>query len=254
MSEDDKWGARVIEQIFSIWITPEVERRKSEGRLAKDFVLWAAQVVFNVGQKPMVRLNEEIKALLTVKVDRVVQPGDPVVWSDLNDIHDIQLSAADPNAGHITIVKSGRGWQSVFDSRYNAERANECLDAAQEFFSTASEALQAGRLRAFAENLFGATELAVKAKLLTVPDEQILKSRKHGIIAGKYNRWVKWGNTARENAKLLKRLMDLRSHARYVDGEFTLEADEAGEMLNQAEKLLEEAASRIPPRRRAPSS
>lgn len=241
---------RTLMQAFEVWINPEVERRRAEGRVAVGFVVNAAQIVMNVGKQPVVRLNDEVK--LVVKVPPLAKPyrfGDLVKWSEVTEI---ALGPDDVNAGHMTVIRNGGEWLLAFDFRYNAEKANDCLDVAKEFLETAKQALEHGRLRPFAENLFGAAELAVKAKLLTMPDEEILKTKKHGLVAGKYNRWVKHGNARSENAKLLNRLGNMRSSARYLDGSFALATKDAQEMLAQAEKLFEDATARVPARRRRP--
>jgi uncharacterized protein (UPF0332 family) len=251
-AEESPWG-RTLEHAFEIWINPEVERRRGHGRLPAGFVVLAAQVVMNVGKAPVVRLNEEVR--LVVKVPSPEEPfkvGDavPINWDEVAEVH---LGPDDENAGHMTLIRDRNRWLLSFDFRYNAERANDCLDAAREFLGAARDSLQANRLRVFAETLFGATELAVKAKLLTMPDPEILKTKKHGMVAGKYNRWANLGNADVENAKLLNRLSNMRSLARYVGGPFSLTSGEAANMLAQAEKLLDEAEARVPARRRWPS-
>jgi hypothetical protein len=249
MTDDNSAWRETVRHAFEIWFDPEVERRRVAGQLGQDFQVWAAQAVMNVGQPTVVRLNEEIKALLKVKLDRDVTKGDPALWSDLKDIQDLELGSTDANAGHLTVIRSGPGWFLAFDFRYNANRANDLLDAAREFAKTAEEAWLAERLRAFAENLFAAVELAVKATLLTLPDEDLLKTKRHGVISGKYNRWAKVGNAEKAHAKLLNRLAELRDAARYVSRPFTLSPDEGNGMLEGARSILADAELRIPARR-----
>jgi hypothetical protein len=82
-------------------------------------------------------------------------------------------------------------------------------------------------MRAFVDTPFSATELMAKGTLLTLPDENILRSKKHGYIASQYNWWGKMGNTDPRYVKLLNRLWSLRGSARYLDKDFALSAVEA---------------------------
>jgi hypothetical protein len=127
----------------------------------------------NLDQARVVRLNEEVKAVMLVKVHDTAKPdmgpGKPVYWDQIEDISDIQITEHDPNAGHVTLVGAPDGrWLVVFDFRYNTERVREVVLAADEFLNAPSFAAKQGYPRAFAENLFAAADRsaleAVKAE------------------------------------------------------------------------------------------
>jgi hypothetical protein len=108
-------------------------------------------------------------------------------------------------------------------------------------------------MRAFAENLFGATELMAKGLLLMLPDKNILRSKKHEYLSSQYNWWGKMGSADPRYVNLLNRLSNLRGSARYLDKDFSLSQDEAKEMLNTAEDMYETLRNSTPQRYRLSS-
>ena len=52
-------GERLLKQALDLWINPEIERRRKDGRIPRGFAIKAAQVIMNVGKPLEVRLNEE---------------------------------------------------------------------------------------------------------------------------------------------------------------------------------------------------
>ncbi len=162
--EDDRADAnrRTMEDVFRIWINPEVERRQEAGLVTTPFPLEKAQVVLNVDQPVQIRLNDEVKAIMKVDLQeeskRDLKRGQPVLWDMVKSIVDVQLTDEDPNAAHITMIAIlGRGWWMHFDFRYNTARVRDTIEAAEQFLAAAEFAGGQAHRRAFAENLFAAT-------------------------------------------------------------------------------------------------
>src|SRR5262245_351669 len=115
-SEEDSTFRTTLNQVFELWVTPEVQRRQAAGTLPKPFGFRCAQVVMNVGAgAPEVRLNDEVKAVMLGKPRRKdLKKGDAVYWDDLSSIDGIELTDADPNAGHVTIIRHEGKWFMQF--------------------------------------------------------------------------------------------------------------------------------------------
>jgi hypothetical protein len=238
---------RTVDDVFRIWITPEVERRQAAGLVPKPYGLAKAQVVLNVDRPVQVRLNDEVRAVMLVdvadEVKQTLQRGQPIAWDAINSITDVRLTEDDPNAAHITmIVVPGRGWGMFFDFRYNAARVAETIDAAGQFLATAEFSARQGYGRSFAENLFSATELTAKAMLLMLPFPELLTSKKHAAVASKLNQFGRHPqNVDRRFVDLHNELGRMRGEARYVAGTVAWTDDE----MNQKAAVVRTALDRV---------
>ena len=247
----DDFGNVVLRQALELWINPEIERRMADRRVSERFELVAAQIVFEVGQTPAVRLNEEVRAVARFIAGRALAKGEPVMVDDLAGLEGVELTDEDPNAGHLTVLRVRDGWGVAFDFRYNAERIAAHRQTAREFLDTARFALEGDRLAAFNENLYAAVELMAKGSLLTSPDEVLLKVRKHGYVAAQYNLHRKLGNVDPRFATLLNDLLARRKSARYAEDELRVDSGDARDELAVAEEMYEDLVARTPTR--APS-
>jgi hypothetical protein len=243
-------GERLVQQAFDLWINPELDRRRAAGGLSADFSLYAAQIIINVGIAPITRLNDEVMGVVRGVAARPIEKGENVSCHDLLDIHHVELTSEDANAGHMTLLLQKGRWFVEFDFRYNAQRIADTVEAAREFLDAARFCSERGYVRAFCENLFGATELLAKGTLLMLPDEKILSSKKHDYVASHFNRWGKYGNTDPRYVGLLNQLGRLRSSARYVSGDVNLTATEMSEMLTVAEEMFTKLRDQAPTRSR----
>jgi uncharacterized protein (UPF0332 family) len=240
-------------QVFDIWANPEIERRKRAGSIPQNFVPWAIQIIMDMDGTEQVRLNEEVQGALRRRPNSDIPDSGTINIAEfhtiVSEIEGFELTDKDPpNAGHITLIRHLRGFFIAFDLRYNAERIGEHILAAREYLDMATMALDKRIIRPFIANLHIATELSAKALLLTHPDKELLKSKKHNMTQGKYNLYAKQGNTEQRFAQLLNRLADLRNPARYPSGRFQIDENEAGEMLNTAEDMYKTLLAKAPSR------
>jgi uncharacterized protein (UPF0332 family) len=248
---DQNIAQALADQALAYWINPEIEVRRQRGEIHDDFVLFGAQIIFDIDRpEPEVRLNEQVRAVALVRATHAIAHGEAVTHDDIAEIEDIELTDADPNAGHITIVFGHpNGWVLSFDLRYNAGRIAEHIDAAQEFIDSATESME--RPRAFVESLWSAVELMAKAFLIVVPDKDLLTSRTHGIIHSRFKQARKLNRVESRYADLLNRLTGLRRKARYPSGAFSIERAEIDDMLATAQEMLHELRDRSPKRQAA---
>jgi hypothetical protein len=57
---------RLLKQVLKIWVYPEIERQIKRGRLQQPFSLYAVQIIsFTDGRENIIRLNEEVKGLIS---------------------------------------------------------------------------------------------------------------------------------------------------------------------------------------------
>lgn len=221
----------LLHRVFDLWIDPEVERRQSLGLLPEDFRLRAAQVILNVGAAPEVRLDEEVRAKAKIKPARPIEAGDIVRAVDVDEYVAVELTDVDPDAGHVTVLRHQDGWSITFDFRYNAARVALVLDASREFLACAQFALAAGHERAATDNLFSAVELMAKADLLKLHDTGLLSSVKHSYVAHQFNRLGHTGTIEVGYLRLLNRLRDLRTPARYPPSSHKAAREELQQLL-----------------------
>lgn len=248
-ANDPKMGDSLMQQALNLWIKPEIERRRQSGQIPSNFALTAAQIVMNVDAPLEVRLNQEVKIALMFHATKPIAPGEAFVFDDNIQIDGIELTNADPNAGHVTLFKTGQTWQIKFDFRYNANRCSEVLSLANEFLHAAAVSLRRGNVCAFVDNLYSATELIARAELLLIPDKSILGPKAHAVVHDKYNMWGKLGNTDEAHVKLLNRLSNLRKPARYgPKSRLALKPDEPQSMLKTARKMMKRVSSLVPKR------
>lgn len=244
-SDESGMGQAIFEQVTNLYVRPEVERRRAAGTVPEEFDLWAVQIVMNVDAPVGVRLNDEAKYIAEVKVARPVQRGEAVRVKDVDELKHIELTDDDPDAGHITMIRTAGHWAIQFDFTYNSGRAHQTLDVAKDFLESAREAVAAGRQRVAVDNLYSAVELAAKATLLPHPDKTLFSSKTHGLVSRKFNRWAKLGNTDQRFADLLNRLGQLRPRARYGLGSLALAEGELEGMLAVAKEMIAQGRERV---------
>lgn len=248
-AEPGDLGPAVFEQILELFIRPEVERRRAEGRLADGTSLQAAQVICFPDARPnLVRLNEEVRAIAKVKLKDGVskKEKDPVFADEIAGYETVLLpETEDPDCGHATMLRLGGRWFVVFDFRYNRGRSRVLLARARQFLETAAHALERQSWSPFVYNLFTTAELAAKAELLSLPDPGLLKARKHNAVKSRLNRWARLGNVDTAHSSAFNRLTDLRSAAAYSMAEFSLDDEAANELHGAVVDLVQLVAARV---------
>jgi hypothetical protein len=244
----EEGSQRLLKQVFDIWLTPEIERRRSTGKLSDYFQVRKAQVVFEMDAPVTVRLNEEVRAIWTVRATRAIAKGESVSVGDFSEIVSVDLTDNDPNAGHITILLHQGTWWITWNTRYNAGRISDSIAAATEFLTAARSAMGRHHFRAFTDNLFSAVELLAKAELFSTSDKQLLHAKTHSFVKGRFNHLTKWDDVQTDFAKLLNQLESMREQAKYGFKPYTLSVHEAHSLVCRAEKMFESVTSRAPRR------
>lgn len=240
---------RAFNDILQIYVLPEIRLRREKGEISGKYVLTAAQVLLSGGgQKVVVRLNDEVKIMSKVKLKDGLNKkvGSVVSMNEISEIGFFQLpDEEEPNFGHISLIRLGDSWYFGFDARYNKGLARKHLSVAKQFYQSGKTMYQQKLWSPFIDNLFSAAELLAKSELLLMPDEKFAKRASHGTIKAKYNQFVNIGNADPEYAKALNNLGALRSRARYVTGDLQISDDEAVDILNVVQEMIEYIEPRL---------
>src|SRR5687767_9097853 len=110
---DKDTSDRILENAFKLWFGPEAERRINAGTLAPNARIWAAQVLMEVGSAPIVRLNDELDGLFHVRPaegSTLPEVGSEMAFASIDEIEGITLTDEVPNAGHLTVVFTRKGY------------------------------------------------------------------------------------------------------------------------------------------------
>jgi len=214
---DETIKQRVFQQVMDIFIIPEIERRRKEGKIKDGTGITKMQIVFSLDKgSNEIRLNEEVKAVAKAKINRSINKDEIVYEIDIDAIEKIELTDEDVNCGHITLLLFKNNWIISFDFRYNKERVKNHIDASKEFYETAVDSLDKSRTRAFYENAFASAELLAISVLLTLPSKEILECRNHKKRLSQFKDWADLGNVKMEFSTTLSGLSELRDSARYL--------------------------------------
>jgi hypothetical protein len=239
---------RTLQQMFELYIHPEVARRQAAGTAPTPMPLVSAQVLFK-GNAVEVRLNSEVKGAMKIRLPggKPMVPGEPVYLHEIEAIERYELLAEDRDHGHFTAILRGQEWFLLFDFRRNQGTASQLVSKAKEYVAAARLAQRAELWGPFCDNLFSASELLAKAQLIVHVLDSDTKS--HGQIHAKLNNWGRLGNARRDFVALFNRLAGDRGEARYKattmgrpndDEQMVRVVEEESTRLQQAFSTIEE--------------
>ena len=241
---DEEARRRTLSQVIDLFVTPDIERRRSAGTLEGSVDLFGFQVVWTRGGSapPEVRLNSEMRVI--ARMQGPLAPGTKVgdLFSPDENMKVDAIHLAEEEAGtfaHFSALRVANRWYYTFDFRYQQEAARKHVAAAEEFWATADGAFGNKQLRAFVDNAFSAAELVTKSDLLLL--SQIGEGRlSHNVVR---NVAEKFFHLAPLHA-LVERLSALRLEARYLLSEFKPDERELAEMHDALAEWIERARAR----------
>jgi len=240
MENDSLMAKRLIEQTLTNWVNPELEKRKSEGKITGDFNLKSAQVIFTIGGPNIVRINEEIRAVVKAKINRPIKKGELIFGKDVENIESFRLVDEEKDFGHITIIHLSKGWFVGFSFIYDVTKSKELHSIAIEFMRSAQVDLEAKRYRSFVELASIAAENLAKARIYLLPDDEIRKAKTHKVIRNKVNSYARTNSVIKTDQKdVFNELMKLRDVARYRP-DFILDDKKAKDMFEALSGLSKE--------------
>ena len=180
----DQTGVKnFLSNIFTLWLTPEIELRRKNNSLKSGFSLNKAQIIFTVDGKKIIRLNEEIKALIKTNLRKVDDMRIDI--SNINEsIERLDRIEEEEDFGHVTILKIRELWVIAFDFRYGISSSGQFFGLGLEFLKASKFSNENRLYQAAASNLFFAMENFMKARFLLYPDAIKRKSKTHRELSG----------------------------------------------------------------------
>jgi len=81
------------DQIYNMWIKPELDKRKADGLIEKDFRFTKCLITFPKDSNPVVKFNQEAQFTVLMKVflRESKNKGDPINIDEAEDIADVEL-------------------------------------------------------------------------------------------------------------------------------------------------------------------
>jgi hypothetical protein len=249
MSFDQETAGNLFNHVMEIWVNPEIERRKRENAIPKDYEIDRIQVIVKPNDVPSVRFNEEVKIIAIARFKPGVKKniiGEPVHYDEIKQIIKLEMTEDDdPNYGHLTMVLFQKGWMIGFDFRTNKKLAHDRYTVGIDFLRAAEILLEKYLLRPFVDVLFSAVELFVTAQLFVMAEQKYIVKPRHPSTSLKYNQFINLGNYKSDFKELFNKLNGLRDKARYLKGEPNLSVETAKIMLQTAQELSDYTKKRI---------
>ncbi len=234
-----------FENLWDLFVLPEVQKRLDAGNLTEPVVITAVQIILPPDDAPaQVRLNDEVKAYAVPRYKPGISKaaGEPVYSHELEALRDITLTDdEEPDAGHLTGLWLDNGWTVRFNFRRNRGLARKHLEAAEQFYRSAEFAAGNGDWRAFADNAFSAAELAAKALLLTMGDRELREKGSHRKVHARYNLFGQLGNADSTHRDTFNKLAQLRPRARYIEGDVSVAQEDARGHLETLREMIDGA-------------
>lgn len=244
---EQDFSENIFKSFNDIFFNPEIERREKSNEIQPDFQLIAAQVIFFPnGEKPIIRLNNEVKA--TVKVKNGVNTNDNNYWASSEDVEKIIFDDKEfQDCGHATMILFTDGYQLSFDFRYNIETCKKHLQIAEQFLATAEYSYNNKYFSAFIDNSFSTIELLAKSKLLLAINKNMYGKTNHNAIKTEFSKYHMNipEEFEMEEKNLLNRLSKLRSNARYLNGEFDYTTIDLENILKTLKKMYNQLIIKI---------
>ncbi len=237
---DESFANSLLNQFTLLWITPEIQKRKDEGKLPQNFILEKAQVLFCLGSSPIIRLNEEVKVKILVKVNRNIKKGELVYAKDISDVAEIKNVDEEQEFAFLILVKIAGKVFMAFNFKHDISQSKGYLDIGISFLDSARGELTKNNMRQMVELLFISAENLVKARIYLFPDQRIRNVKRHGRTQQLVNFYAKTGKVIKTDQKdAFNRLIKLRDPARY-DLQFSLDQGEAQNLLSSIDNLSKE--------------
>jgi hypothetical protein len=236
---------RTLLQMFKLFVEPEVKLRVSRGAVSAPYEPQAVQVLFPEGKPPEVRLDKEVNFTVRATEPGKFKDDEPVSLSEIAPyVNASELEVADADAGHFTAVLLKDGWLMFFDFRRNKLKGSKLVELAEQYCTTADDALRQQYYGPAIDNLFSACELAAKARLITSAGMSSA-SKSHGKIRSEINLGSKLGNVDREFVDMFNQLARNREAARYEPGKHDLSTFIDAEMIAKARAEINDLKGRL---------
>lgn len=205
---DRDFGDNVLDQIFTLWVEPELARR---GRPLDRASVGSAVVLMAPGAPPHVLLDDEAPWVARVRAKRAIEAGEAVTSDDIdvNSLESLTPANLDPNTAWTGFVTFGPDRLIAFDFRRNRKTAADLLAQARKEHALGISLIRRWERCAGADHLHAAADAAVVAQQLLHADEPIADPAER---VREFRSFAQLGNVPAGHARCLDRLVELKSH------------------------------------------
>ena len=144
---DKEAAQNLFNQVHTLWVEPEIEKRRQEGRLSHDFKISKCLILLPQDQTPIVSFNEEIswtaKAVPASKEE--FTPNSDAYLHDIQRIEHVEPPTVDGvRAAFVFLFWRGYDWSIIcdFSPNWPSEEASAESDEAWVYGSVIAEYLQ----------------------------------------------------------------------------------------------------------------
>ncbi|HET6589194.1 MAG TPA: hypothetical protein VFG45_03410 [Candidatus Nitrosocosmicus sp.] len=240
--------AVMLTSLLEDFVYPYVFQKIRENRLPPNFRLTHAHFIMDTsGKCNQILFNEEVRFLVHVKLqqDEARKPNDPVHLKDIEDVLGLYPSKKNnPNAAHIMLFRTDKGWHLAFDFFYNKRQHLDKLKHSLQF-------LEAAKLT-FDENLQGpcvdlqysSIELAIQSIMLFDPKNNFENKKKsHPGTYVFFKEFIESTYIEKKYWDHYLYMKNLRSDGRYLNnirqGGFDMDPSLFTEHMNKTAELIE---------------
>lgn len=238
-SADQDFAANIVNQIFDLWVGPDLERR---GLTLTRADIRKVLVELDPDQPLRVLINDEAELVASFVAKRDIAEGEDVTLADVDELANLRPLTIGSNSGWICFVRFGNQEFVAFNFTYNRARAGALLDRAREFLAVAVHAGD-GAPGVAIDNAHSAAELTVQAHMLVQQTETRNHRERREWLAG----WARHRNAPQHHADVLWNLADLRKTARYGSGELQLKPGRLAKILTTVQEMIDLTSGRIYP-------
>jgi hypothetical protein len=231
------FASPLIDQIFDLWVAPELNRRRLRLTRAE---IRKVVVELEADRPPRVLINDEARILGRARAYQAVVDRGSATHAQISELGELRPHAVGPNSGWICFLRLGDHQFVAFDFTYNRARAGALLNRAQEFLAAAQHAGEAAPGVAI-ENAHSAAELTVQAQMLL----QQTEARHHQARRDWLAAWARHQNSPQRHADVLWNLADLREPARYGSGDLRLKKGRLIKILATVQEMIDIASVRL---------
>jgi hypothetical protein len=145
---DAKGLNNLFHQVDTLWIQPEIDRRRKKGNLQNDFKIFRAQILLPQTQAPIVKFNDEIIWVARAKYtgQEAIKAGDPIYLDHIERIEGVQPPEIDgKRVAFLYLYWTGTSYTIVFDFTPNASPEHVSKESDKEWLlgKSISASLQA---------------------------------------------------------------------------------------------------------------
>jgi hypothetical protein len=238
---DSEFSQNLFNNINTIYLQPEIERRIQKGIIKAGFKFQVALIILSIDKETIIQFDNEVEATCQIKVKDGIGKniGEPIYNNEIESISSVNLPSQYINSAYIFLYGINGGYSILFDFRYNKGIRKKQLKIALDFLITAESAFSENKDAVFIDTLFSSVEILIKIFLIRHPDKEIINKSSHKGIKVRINSFSVLNEFIKPITSLYNKLHILRSDARYGCEIFEIEKKTGLDMLKTVKDFKE---------------